>query len=245
MEDAVEIQRAYYAKTATRYDTMHVAPDQRDEHFLALSVMAGLMRFYECSSVLDLGAGTGRTLLWLKQNGLGAKALGIEPVAELRQIGHEKGLDPSELVDGDATRLALSDGEFDVVCCFGVLHHIRRPGEAVQEMLRVARRMVFISDSNNFGQGSSVMRAVKQVANTLGLWPALDYIKTRGRGYTISEGDGLAYSYSVFTSYPAIRSACSTVHLFNTANSASVNPYRGAPHVALAGLKAVPPNQAP
>ena len=103
--------------------------------------------------------------------------------------------------------------------------------------------MVFISDSNNFGQGGRAARAVKQLVNSLGLWPALNYLKTRGRGYTITEGDGLAYAYSVFTSYPLIRSSCSTVHLFNTTFSASVNPYRGAPHVALAGIKPVSPDQ--
>jgi ubiquinone/menaquinone biosynthesis C-methylase UbiE len=237
MSNAVEIQRAYYAKTASHYDAMHVPGDQRDEHFLALAVMAGLMIYYDCQSVLDVGAGTGRTLVWLKQRGLG-KAVGVEPVAELRARGYEKSLSPSELIDGDATHLPFADCEFDLVCCFGVLHHVPRPDLAVQEILRVARRMVFISDSNNFGQGGRVMRAVKQTANALGLWPVLNYLKTRGREYTISEEDGLAYSYSVFTSYPVIRTACSIVHLFNTTDSASVNPYRGAPHVALAGIKA-------
>lgn len=236
MSDAVEIQRAYYAATAARYDAMHVASDERDEHFLALSVMAGLMDYYGCRSVLDVGAGTGRALVWLKQRGV-AKVVGVEPVAELRAKGHEKGLATAELVDGDATRLAFADGEFDLACCFGVLHHVPRPEAAVREIVRVARRMVFISDSNNFGQGGRVTRMVKQVANAVGLWPLVNYFKTRGRGYTISDGDGLAYSYSVFTSYPMIRSACSVVHLINTADSACINPYRGASHVAVAGVK--------
>ncbi len=30
-------------------------------------------------------------------------------------------------------------------------------------------------------------------------------LQTRGRGYTISEGDGLAYSYSVYFSYDYLR----------------------------------------
>jgi len=163
MKDAIEIQRQYYARTADSYDSMHVAPDQRGEHFLALSVMASLLRYYECRSVLDLGAGTGRTLQWLRQTGLDLKLLGVEPVAEMRKQGHAKGLSPAELIDGDATRLDFASGAFDVVCCFGVLHHIPRPELAVQEMLRVARRMVFISDANNFGQGGRVMRGGETV----------------------------------------------------------------------------------
>ncbi len=222
---------------------MHVAADQKDEHYLAQSEMAGLIRFYGCESILDVGAGTGRTVLWLKDAGLGLRAVGVEPVAEMRTIGHQKGLDPHELVAGDATRLEFEDGAFDVVCCFGVLHHVPRPDLVVAEMLRVARRMVFISDANNFGQGGWLGRTAKQLANAVRLWPLVNFLKTRGRGYSISEGDGLYYSYSVFNSYPAIRAACAAVHLFNTADSASVNPYRGASHVLIAGVKEAAVNQ--
>ena len=33
------------------------------------------------------------------------------------------------------------------------------------------------------------------------LWKAFDYVRTRGKRYQISEGDGLFYSYSVYDSY--------------------------------------------
>jgi hypothetical protein len=67
-------------------------------------------------------------------------------------------------------------------------------------MLRVARRAVFISDANRFGQGSWLGRIAKLALYRLRLWPLANYIKTRGRGYVITPGDGLAYSYSVFDS---------------------------------------------
>jgi len=76
------------------------------------------------------------------------------------------------------------------------LHHIRKPALAVAEMLRVATKAIFLSDSNNFGHGSPLGRSIKQTIDLLGLWPLADWIKTKGKGYTISEGDGLAYSYS-------------------------------------------------
>jgi hypothetical protein len=50
------------------------------------------------------------------------------------------------------------------------------------------------------------------------------------------EGEGLAYSYSVFQDYPSIRRACRSVHIINT-TPAGVDPYRSATHVALLGLK--------
>ena len=103
-------------------------------------------------------------------------------------------------------------------------------------MLRVAKKAVFIADSNNFGQGGAFARTVKQTFHALGLWPLIDFIKTRGRGYTISEGDGLTYSYSVFNDYAQVRSQCSRVHLVNLLD-AGVNPYRTSSHVAMLGIK--------
>jgi hypothetical protein len=95
---------------------------------------------------------------------------------------------------------------------------------------------VFISDCNNFGQGSALSRAIKQVLNAAGLWPVANFIKTRGKGFIVTEGDGLSYSYSVFNNYRQIASACDRVHMLNIVN-AGPNLYRTATHVALLGLK--------
>jgi len=148
----------------------------------------------------------------------------------------EKGLLETELIDGDATRLQFYGGEFDLVCEFGVLHHIRKPEVAVAEMLRVAKRAIFISDSNNFGQGSFVARMIKQFINALRLWKFFNLIKTQGKGYTISEGDGVAYSYSVFNNYRQIRDQCKSIHLLNTVDG-HLNLYKTASHLALLGIK--------
>ena len=69
-----------------------------------------------------------------------------------------------------------------------------------------------------------------------GLWAIADWIKTGGRGYSVSEGDGVAYSYSVFNDWPQIRQHCRIVHVVNT-DGAGINPYRTAAHVAVVGLK--------
>ena len=110
-------------------------------------------------------------------------------------------------------QLEFAEGAFDVVCAFGVLHHASDHARAVEEMLRVADRAILISDSNNFGQGRPLVRALKQGLRALQLWPLADWLKTRGKGYTITEGDGLAYSYSVFSDYERIRARCTRVHV--------------------------------
>src|SRR5262249_41752779 len=105
------------------------------------------------------------------------------------------------------------------------------------EMLRVSRKAIFISDTNNFGQGSVLARRVKQAINAIGLWPTFDLLRTRGRGYHCSEGDGVYYSYSVFNDFAIIREQCASVHVFNT-TGAFFDHYRDAPSVALLGIKA-------
>lgn len=229
-----DLQRRYYAETAHRYDTMHVA--EEESAHLSLCLMLAAVDSLGVRSILDIGSGTGRAISYVKARRPDLVIRGIEPVRELREVGHRSGIREEDLIDGDALALAFEDGAFDLVCEFGALHHIKTPGRAVDEMLRVARKAVLIADVNNFGQGGALSRGIKQLLNALGLWRFADYLKTRGRGYTITEGDGLAYSYSVFNDYARVRAGCKSVHLLNTVGGA-INPYRTAPHVTLLGIK--------
>ena len=139
-------------------------------------------------------------------------------------------------MDGNALALQYPDCAFDLTCEFGALHHISRPSAAIGEMLRVAKAGIFISDTNNFGGGSMVARTTKQVINALGLWRVANLLKTKGKGYMISEGDGLYYSYSVFNDVPFLKKNCCALHIMNTRGTSS-NHYRQADHVALLGIK--------
>jgi ubiquinone/menaquinone biosynthesis C-methylase UbiE len=232
--DPIRIQRDYYRETAADYDRRHVSAD--DEHAFALVFMISAIKFFGIQSVLDVGSGTGRALIALRSEDPTLTIIGIEPSSELRASGYAKGLTTQQLLDGDGQALAYADGTFDLVCAFGVLHHVTHPRKVVGEMLRVARRAVFISDANNFGQGRPAVRLAKQAIHALRLWPLANFIKTRGKGYGISDGDGLFYSYSVFDDYPQIAAQCAHVHLLNTGDSGP-NLYRSASHVAMLGLK--------
>jgi ubiquinone/menaquinone biosynthesis C-methylase UbiE len=223
----VELQRAYYTETAGKYDGMH-APEP-----LALAFLDTAIEMLGAASVLEIGAGTGKVTEHLMQRHPRAKITGIEPVGALREIALKRGVN---LVDGDATHMEFADGSFDLVCCNSVLHHIRHPQVAVAEMLRVAKVGVFICDDNNFAQGRWWVRSIKQAAHALGLWPLLNLIKTRGRGYMVTEGDGVAYSYSLFNNYAQVQAGCSKVHLLNLSNT-SPNLYRSAAKLALLGVK--------
>ncbi len=235
-KEAFLLQQRYYSETAGRYEDAHLQGDP--EHRVAMAVLLGYLRQAEIKSVLDVGSGTGRALKEIKAADESIHAIGVEPSEKLRDIGYaQHGLSRDELIGGDALALDYPDDSFDVVCEFGVLHHIARPTIAVREMLRVARKAVFISDCNNFGQGTFLARAFKQMLNGLGLWRAFDSLRTRGRGYHWSEGDGVFYSYSAFSDLGLIREVCDHVHVMNTSGG-PINASRNAAHVAVLGVKA-------
>ena len=233
-KDEVSLQRKYYADTAAKYDAMQIS--EHDEHQFALAILSAIIEYHGIKSVLDVGSGTGRALRYLKARHPHVRFVGIEPVEALRKIGHNAGLSPEELKEGDVNALAALDGEFDLVCEFAVLHHVPKPELAVAEMLRVARKAIFISDANNFGQGGAASRLLKQLINALGLWRAFDWLRTGGKGYHVSVGDGLFYSYSVYNNFRQIRKACRYVHQFNTAD-ADLGLYRSSPSVAILAVK--------
>jgi len=197
---AADIQRRYYTETAAAYDAMHVR--ENDGHAAALRLISALVEQGQFRTVLDVGCGTGRALRHFRAHHRDLHVRGIEPVeALIRQAVEVHGVAADALVCGRGEFLPYSDGSFDAVCEFGILHHVPDPNAVVREMLRVARRAVFLSDANRFGQGSRVSRLAKLALYQLKLWPLANYVKTRGRGYAITAGDGLAYSYSVFDSY--------------------------------------------
>jgi SAM-dependent methyltransferase len=115
--------------------------------------------------------------------------------------------------------LPFPDQSFDAVCEFGILHHVPDPSLVVDEMMRVARNVVVIADANRFGQGPMALRIVKLLLHKLGLWNAYDYLRTGGKHYQVSEGDGVFYSYSVYDNYDQIRRWAQQIYLFPTGNT--------------------------
>lgn len=224
-----DLQREYYAKTAKDYDEMHLF---EAEHEFALSVLSGLLSYYNIRSLLDVGAGTGRVIRYLKEEDSSLSVCGIEPVEELRKIGHQAGMNPELLTDGNALNLPFEDDQWDLVCAFGILHHISEPNLAIAEMCRVSRYGVFFSDNNNFGCGGPMQRAFSQTLKALGLWRSFQWVKNGGKHWKMSQGDGLFYSYSLFNSLKTIRKKFPQTHLFNTAGQ-SGNIFRGCSHTGV------------
>ena len=232
-EHVGEIQKHYYAKTASEYDSQHLS--HGDEHYRALHYLHGIIQLNDFKRILDLGAGTGRAALFLKELHPEIEIISIEPVKELREIGIAKGLSPQEIIDGDIYSLEFEDSSFDLVSAFGVFHHLENPISALEEMKRVSRNSIFISDSNNFGQGKALSRFLKQALHFFGIWNLTVLVKTRGKKYQISQGDGLAYSFSLFGLTKLLHSVYS-VYFLSTVPSRK-NLFKTASHIAIYAQK--------
>lgn len=202
-QDPSTIQREYYAETATHYDAMHANESAGDASTNRL--ILAMLRMAEVRSLLDVGSATGRGLVEFAVQLPAALVCGVEPVAELLKQAVEAGILRSvPLVRASGESLPFADGSFDAVSEVSILHHVSDPAAVVREMLRVARKIVIIVDCNRFGQGSLPARLLKLFLYKLGLWSAFNFIRTKGRRYQISEGDGLFYSYSVYDSYKLV-----------------------------------------
>jgi SAM-dependent methyltransferase len=195
-----QLQHDFYTATARFYDEEMVRDG--DEHFVALDFISALIDGYGYRSILDVGAGTGRGVRHFIARHNGLEVRGIEPVRALIDQAEQVGGVPEGcIVEAEGESLPFADDAFDVVCEFGVLHHVADPHGIVREMTRVARRAVFLSDDNRFANGGPLRRATKYGLYRLGLWPLAYRLANRGRPYHLSAEDGgVVYSYSVYDS---------------------------------------------
>ena len=192
-----QIKRDYYDRIADVYDS--VAQD--DGRQLCVDYISMLLRHKGLVSALDVGCGTGKGMRQLLDAYPRLTLRGVEPtVSLLRQAVRANSISHQMLTCGMGESLPFKDKSFDAVYEVAVLHHVKRPDMVVQEMMRVARKAIFLADNNRFGHGSVLARFVKLGLYKLKLWPFFRWVQTRGKSYTISEGDGLAYSYSVYDS---------------------------------------------
>ena len=68
------------------------------------------------------------------------EVVGVDSSAELLAAAREHAPANATFVEGDATALPFGWGEFDLVGCSRVLHHVRRPELVVADLVRVMRR---------------------------------------------------------------------------------------------------------
>ncbi len=229
---AVAYQREYYTSTAAKYDQMHLMDAEHNE---ALGWVDASLRRLRLNSILDLGCGTGRGVKYLLDRGYDAH--GVEPVEGLLDSGCIAHDIPRDRVQvGSGEKLPYGDKSFDACVELGVLHHVPEPRRVVDEMIRVTRRAILLSDCNRFGQGRFISRLIKVAVWKCGLWQAIDRVRTGGKGYMLSKEDGLSYSYSVYDSFNQLSNWADRITVLPTTAVTSktwFHPLLSASHVLL------------
>jgi len=231
------LQREYYARTAERYDGMH----EQLPHDLALQHIIGFARWTDAQSLLDTGCGTGWGLRVVGSALPHLRLRGNDPSRELLDVAVNRyGVPRASLDCVSSEELPYGDGEFDVVIATGVMHHVARPERVIAEMLRVARTAIFVSDANIYGGGTVHARVAKRLLANMGLLAYVNRGRRGGHEWYYSEGDGVAWSYSVYDSVRQLRAAGTDVLIIPTERShprAAINPLRWSAHGLLCGLK--------
>ena len=235
--EPVALQREYYARTAECYDSMH----EQMPHDIALGHVIGMITWLDARSVLDTGCGTGWGLRVIRAALPEVHVCGNDPSRALLNVAIDRyGVSPDLLNCAGSEQLPYDDGAFDVVVATGVMHHVSRPDQVVGEMLRVARQAVFISDANIYGGGSVPARVVKRLLANAGLLGLVTRLRRGGHEWYYSDGDGVAWSYSVYDSLDQVRTACADFLVIPTDRSdprAAASPLRWSAHALLCGFK--------
>ncbi len=237
--DPVARQREYYERTAGAYDGMHDAW----EHDLALGHVIGFVNWLGARSLLDTGCGTGRAMRVVGGAVPELDARGNDPSRELLNTATTRFGVPAERLDCVSSEsLPYPAGAFDVVVATSIMHHVPHPKLIIENMLRVARQAVFISDCNMYGQGSVAARLGKRALGKTALLGRVNRLRRGGNDWYYTDGDGIGWDYSVFDSVRQVREKCAEVLVIPTTGRtdvrSSANPMFWSSHALLCGFKA-------
>jgi SAM-dependent methyltransferase len=108
-------------------------------------VLERMLRAARCGpqdSTLDVGCGPGVVACAFARVARHATGIDLTPamLEQARKSQAEQGLTNMTWDQGDVTRLPYRDGQFDVVTCRYVFHHLPDPLIVLREMVRVCRR---------------------------------------------------------------------------------------------------------
>lgn len=101
--------------------------------------MVKLMPKIENARVLEIGAGKGNTLLYLKKNGIAAHVTGIElmPIEDSHQKNPE--IDAFYIANIEQDMPILAANSFDIILIGDVLEHLVDPWQAVRKLAQLLK----------------------------------------------------------------------------------------------------------
>lgn len=108
-------------------------------HIHKLSLLGGYVYNKKYTSVLDCGAGNGSFYKVLKGLNVDIEYKGVEITKKFVTDAQDCGID---IEYGNIEQLPFEDESYDICVAIDVLNHLRDPGPAIKEMIRVAKKHV-------------------------------------------------------------------------------------------------------
>jgi 2-polyprenyl-3-methyl-5-hydroxy-6-metoxy-1,4-benzoquinol methylase len=90
--------------------------------------------------ILEIGAGTGNTLVHIKENGMASEVMGVE-LMRIPGSNQENALiDKFQIANIENEDILAAEGYFDVILCADVLEHLIDPWSAVDRISRYLKK---------------------------------------------------------------------------------------------------------
>jgi len=145
---------------AKHYDQWLLKRKNRYAADLESRLMLGMLNPAAGESVLDIGCGTGASIIPLLEKGL--DVTGIDPSPYMLDILSQTLGNRISLYRGIAEDLPFDDNSFNHACLFTSLEFVDDPKKALEEAFRVAKDRVFIGFLNRYAL-TCIGRRVKGV----------------------------------------------------------------------------------
>jgi len=113
-----------------------------------ITTVLGMLRALNPASLLDIGSGRGRALWPILYSFPKTEVLCIDQAewrCEVINAVHKGGVQRVQVIPGNIIDIPHKDNHFEVVTALEVLEHIPLASEALQRMMRLARRFVIIT----------------------------------------------------------------------------------------------------
>ena len=108
----------------------------------------GILKNLMPETMLDVGSGRGRALWPIAYNLPDTKIICVDKSTwrcEIIDAVHKGGVDRISAINSNMCPCDLPDSSVDVVTALEVIEHIKEPGFALSEMLRIAKKFILIS----------------------------------------------------------------------------------------------------
>jgi ubiquinone/menaquinone biosynthesis C-methylase UbiE len=172
----------YNSKDSKDYDRWFKKPQNRFISGLEKKLMLDMLRPARGETVLDIGCGTGESLIPFLESGL--SVTGIDPSRHMLDCAMIKLGNRADFHCGFAEELPFDDNSFDFASFFTSLEFVNDPKKALEEACRVAKDKVFIGILNSHSINVFGMRvkglfsgSVYRHANFYNIWEVKAIIK--------------------------------------------------------------------